>query len=203
MSLELACTARYLKTSSRKFDKVTSEFWPKKYWMRIKVKAKGQMHKNCLGKLTDLWDERGKSVSGFDSLVMLWVSEPKSAQSSSETIQQDHYRVDIPAGSNELAGLIHIKLYDDAELPPEKQQEWDDFPEVQLNRSRNESNFRSKKVIIPYGKYYIRAAVSDKDGNRASRIFFFSASPEIKECYIRPTWFYERWKILIKSIVPW
>ncbi len=203
MSLQLICSARYLKTSSRTFDKITTEFGPKKYWMRIKVKAQGQLHKNCLGKLSGLWDENGKTVSGFDSLVMLWVSEPKSTQSGAESLQQSHYRVDIPAGSNELAGLVHIKLHPDEELAPEKQQEWDDFPEIQLNRSRNESNFRSKKVILSYGKYYIGVSVSDQNGASTSRTFFFCASPMASECYIRPTWFYERWRIMFKSIVPW
>ncbi len=203
MALQLSCSARYLKTASRTFDKVTTEFWPKKYWMRIKVTAQGKMHRNCLGKLTGLWEKNGKTVSGFDPLVMAWVSEPSPTQFDTGNIQQAHYRVDIPAGSNELAGLVHVKLHPDAELDPEKQAEWDGFPAVQINRSRNESNFRSKKVILPYGEYFVGVALSDGDGNSAKRIFLFSAFPEQQRCFIRPARFDERWRIAIKSILPW
>ena len=203
MALHIACSARYLRTASRTFDKVTSEYWPTKYWLRLKVTADGQMHRNCLGRLTGLFTRDGRSVSGFDPLIMLWVSEPRSTKSDTDTLAQAHYRVDIPAGGSELAGLVHIKLRSEGELDEAKQQEWNEFPEVQLNRSRNESNFRSKKVIIPYGEYFVSANVSDANGPSVKRTFFFAAFPEQAQCHIRPARFYERWRIVYRSVVPW
>ena len=203
MALTIRCSARYLKTSSRTFDKVTTEYWPTKYWMRLKIAANGQMHRNCLGRLTGLFTRDGRSVGGFDPLIMLWVSEPRSTKSDDGTLTQAHYRVDIPAGGSELAGLVHIKLHPEGELDEAKQQEWNDFPEVQLNRSRNESNFRSKKVIIPYGEYFVSVSVSDANGHSTKRTFFFTAFPEASHCTIRPARFFERWRIAYRAVVPW
>lgn len=203
MSLRISCSARFLKTSSRSFDKVVDEFFPKKYWMRLRFSASGQMHKGCLGKLTGLWGADHQAVSGFDALIMAWTSEPVSVKgpdtSSSST---GHYRVDIPAGGNEKAGLVHIKLYPDAPLAPDQQKEWEEFPEVQLNRSRNESSFRSKRVTLPYGEYFIGVSVTDSEGTHTKAVFRFAAYPEPERCQIRPASRWERLRIALKSYLP-
>jgi len=133
---------------------------------------------------------------------MAWGSEPPPAQVQTTQAQQTHYRVDIPPGNNEVAGLAHVKLRDAEELPLEKQTAWDAVPEVQINRSRNEPNFRSKLVMIPYGEYFIGVTVSDQDGAKTKRIFRFNAQPDADKCWIRAAWFYERWRIALKSLLP-
>jgi hypothetical protein len=202
MSISIVCSARRIKTVARSFDKTIDEGFPHKYWFRIKFTAKGKMHRGCIGHITGMWFADGNYCSGFDSVVMALVSEPPLSQREDFQVTPSHYRTDIPNGASELAGLLHVKLNHPSEMTEEEQQKWDAFPEVQVNRSRTESNYKSKKFIFPYGGYYMGVDISDSDGYRSKKIFYVHCDKEKGKCYIRPSWFYERVRLFFKSFLP-
>ncbi|MBI5414537.1 hypothetical protein HZA38_03395 [Candidatus Peregrinibacteria bacterium] len=206
MSLEIRCSARYLKIAGRHFDKITEEYDLPCYWIRLKVIAKGRAHNGCLGYINDLWRKSGRHVRGFDQLVMSWLSDPPIDKSRAENILQQHYRVNIASGQNELAGLIHVKLPSSERnpnlpippnnIPPEK------YPEILINKSQNEPEYSSKVHSLSYGIYYFKVFVTDVEGNKVKKIFKVWAFPSSKKCKIRKARFYERMLLAFKSILP-
>lgn len=203
MSLKILCSARYLKSSGRIFNKITEEYDPPSFWMRLKVKG-SKVHHECSAQITDIWTKKGRSVAGVDPINMFWVSEPNSDTFQKEQIQ--HYKPDIMPQKNEILGLCHIKLlskYRNPNLPvPSNNTPAENIPEIKLDRAKQENTLASKRLSLPYGIFYIKVVVSDKNGYHTSKIFKFWGSPHPIKCEMRNSWFYERWKIKIKSILP-
>lgn len=205
MALKINCSAKYFKFGNRTFDKITQEYDPPCYWMRLKVSAKGATHHKCIGHITRLWRENGRLVKGFDPLVMFWVNEPPVVQHRAETLTQEHYRIDIAPGTFELAGLVHIKLPSSERnlnlpIPPDNKPA-SECPEVEIDRSRNENRYTSKLFSFPYGVYFIEVVITDEAGASAKKIFKVAAFPDSKKCKIRSSRFYERAKLSLKSLL--
>lgn len=208
MALQIACSARYFKTSTWYFDKITEEYNPPAYWFRLKVFAKGKMHKQCIGHIVDVWYGNFRAVSGFDQLILYWLSEPPQMPGEEGNIAMGnkHYTVDIRPGTSELASLMLAKLPAKPVPPgtpvpanniPEEQ-----LPEVRIDHSRKESVLSSKRMNVPYGTYYVKVRVSDSEGASAEKIFKVWAYRDPKKCEIRTSRFYERWMLWLKSFLP-
>lgn len=206
MALKITCSAKYFKVGNRNFDKITQEYDPPCYWMRLKVSAKGATHHHCIGHVTRVWRETGRLIRGFDPLVMFWVNEPPVMQHRAETLTQEHYKVDIAPGTAELAGLVHIKLPSSERNPnlpiPPDNKPASECPEVEIDRSRNENKFTSKLYTLPYGTYFMEVMITDIAGASAKKIFKIVAFPDSKKCKIRSSRFYERAKLSLKSFLP-
>lgn len=206
MALKISCSAKYFKMGNRNFDKITQEYDPPCYWMRLKIAAKGATHHHCIGHITRVWRESGRLVKGFDPLVMFWINEPPVMQHRAETLTQEHYKIDISPGAFELAGLVHVKLPSsernpDLPIPPDNKPA-SECPEVEIDRSRNENRFTSKLFTLRYGTYFIEVVITDGVGESAKKIFKIVAFPDSKKCKIRTSRFYERAKLSLKSFLP-
>lgn len=207
MSLKICCSAKYIKVGNRNFDKITQEYDPPCYWFRLRVSAKGTVHNRCIGHVVKLWNKEGRLVKGFDPLVMFWVNEPPiKSQQASESLTQEHYRVNIAPGTSELAGLMHVKLpssFRNPNLPiPPDNKPPELCPEVEIDRSRNENEFTSKLFKFPYGVYFVSVVVADISGEHSKQIFKVRAFPDPRRCTIRTVRFYERVKLVLKSMLP-
>ncbi|MBI2453102.1 hypothetical protein HYV56_00175 [Candidatus Peregrinibacteria bacterium] len=207
MSLHVSCSAKYFKVGNRNFDKITQEYDPPCYWFRLKVRAKGCVHRKCIGHVTKFWNKNGRLIKGFDPLVMFWVNEPPIKQQySADALTQEHYKVDISPGTFDLAGLMHVKLPSNLRNPhlpiPPDNKPPELCPEVEIDRSRNENEFTSKLFKFHYGIYYVQVVFTDSMGESARKIFKIWAFPDIKKCKIRTARFYERFNLHLKSLLP-
>jgi hypothetical protein len=210
MALTITCSARYFKVHGRNFDKITEEYDPPCYWFRLKIGAQGRTHNKCLGHITNMWHGNGRMVKNFDALVMFWINEPPQHHPKEGSVAMEHhtehYKVDIVPGNYELAGLMHVKLPSSERDPnlkiPADNKPPEECPEVEIDRSKNENQFTSKRFTFHYGTYYLEVTISDEEGNKAKKIFKVWAAPSSKKCQIRPSRFYERVNLGLKSFLP-
>ena len=205
MSLNIHCSAYYLKIGNRVIDKITDEFNPPRYWFRVRVSAKGASHKQVSGQITNLWWQSCRKVKDFEPLNFLWVNEP-SQMGGSEQVIKHYFKPDITAGHYEMAGLIHSKLPMkpvDPNIPvPEDNIPDEQLPEVEVDQSQNEPRHMIKRRHFPYGIYFIEVAVSDDKGQKANKSFKVWAFRDPSKCKIRSTRFYERFLLKIKLLLP-
>ena len=203
MALKILCSAKYIKTSKRMFDKVTQEYDPPSYWFRLKAIASGKIHKSCTAEITSAWTEKKRGIAGVDPIKMFWLSEPNTTSEISDGVE--YFAPDLLPGKGELLGLAHIKLYSNyrnSSLPvPPNNTPSSQVPEVKLNRSKQENTMASKKMTFPYGTYFISVEITDSEGESASKIFRITTGPHTYECTIRTSRWYERLSIWMKSFI--
>ena len=206
MALKIICSARFFKTQGRCFNKITSEFNPPSYWVRLKVLASGQVHRGCVGTIRNVWNEAGRGVRNFDPLILFWISEPPCSPKQDPFSSLEHYKVDIAPRNYELAGLLHVRLpkiggQDEVALPDGNLDE-NTLPDIRIDHSKRERKNMSKVTALRYGVYFFEVVVVDELGNRVSKVFKVWAYPSSKKCKIRPAYPHEKLMLFFKSFLP-
>lgn len=206
MTLQIKSSAYYFKVGDRVIDKITTEYNPPSYWVRLKIFAKGRTHPNCTGSIINFWHKNFRRVQGFDPLVLFWINEPLQDGQPTENVLQQFYRPNISPGNYELAGLAHIKLpmrpLQPGEQLPANNTPEEQLPEFYLDESQNAPKHTSKRRAFPYGVYYVQVMVQDDQGNKSKKIFKVWGFRDPSKCKIRSSRFYERFMLRIKSILP-
>lgn len=206
MSLQVTASAYYFKIGNRVIDKITSDYNPPRYWFRLKISAKGKMHRGVKGVISNLWWGNGRTVKDFDHLNFLWISEPLQLGENVGHVSTNYFSPDISAGNYEIAGLLHAKLPMrplepgetlSAENIPDEQ-----LPEVEFNQSLNEPRHVRKRRMFPYGIYYAEVLVMDEGGYKTKKIFKVWSFRDPAKCKIRSSRAYERAMLKAKLLLP-
>ena len=77
----------------------------------------------------------------------------------------------------------------------------ENLPEIRIDHSKKERKNMSKVTVLPYGTYFFEVVVSDKEGNRAKKVFKVWAYPNTKRCKIRSVYPHEQLMLMTKSLL--